>query len=74
MHAGRGGTLSGDAARARIREAPRAAVGNVSMNDVTRILSAVEQRDAGAAEQLLPLVHDELRKLAAQRLAREKPG
>jgi RNA polymerase sigma factor (TIGR02999 family) len=47
---------------------------NVSMNDVTRILSAVEQGDAGAAEQLLPLVYDELRKLAAQRLAREKPG
>ena len=44
------------------------------MNDVTRILSAVEQGDAGAAEQLLPLVYDELRKLAAQRLAREAPG
>jgi RNA polymerase sigma factor (TIGR02999 family) len=44
------------------------------MNDVTRILSAVEQGDAGAAEQLLPLVYDELRKLAAQRLAQEKPG
>jgi RNA polymerase sigma factor (TIGR02999 family) len=47
---------------------------SVSMNDVTRILSAVEQGDAAAAEQLLPLVYDELRKLAAQRLAREKPG
>src|SRR5262249_10237728 len=46
----------------------------VSMNDVTRILSAVEQGDAGAAEQLLPLVYDELRKLAAQKLAREEPG
>jgi RNA polymerase sigma factor (TIGR02999 family) len=44
------------------------------MNDVTRILSAVEQGDAGAAEQLLPLVYDELRKLAAQKLAREEPG
>ena len=44
------------------------------MNDVTRILSAVEQGDAGASEQLLPLVYDELRKLAAQRLAQEKPG
>jgi RNA polymerase sigma factor (TIGR02999 family) len=44
------------------------------MNKVTRILSAVEQGDAGAAEQLLPLVYDELRKLAAQRLAQEKPG
>jgi hypothetical protein len=44
------------------------------MNDVTRILSAIEQGEAQAAEQLLPLVYDELRKLAAQRLAREKPG
>jgi RNA polymerase sigma factor (TIGR02999 family) len=44
------------------------------MNDVTRILSAVEGGDAQAAEQLLPLVYDELRKLAAQRLAQEKPG
>jgi RNA polymerase sigma factor (TIGR02999 family) len=46
----------------------------VSMNDVTRILSAIEQGDAGASERLLPLVYDELRKLAAQRLSREKPG
>src|SRR6476659_259731 len=44
------------------------------MNDVTRILSAVEHGDRDAAEQLLPLVYDELRKLAAQRLAEEKPG
>jgi RNA polymerase sigma factor (TIGR02999 family) len=44
------------------------------MNEVTRILSAVEQGDPHAAEQLLPLVYDELRKLAAQRLAQEKPG
>ena len=44
------------------------------MNEVTRILSAVEQGDPQAAEQLLPLVYNELRKLAAQRLAREKPG
>jgi RNA polymerase sigma factor (TIGR02999 family) len=44
------------------------------MNDVTRILSAIEQGDAGAAEQLLPLVYDELRKLAALRIAQEKPG
>jgi RNA polymerase sigma factor (TIGR02999 family) len=44
------------------------------MNDVTQILSAIEQGDPRAAEQLLPLVYDELRKLAAQRLAREKPG
>jgi RNA polymerase sigma factor (TIGR02999 family) len=44
------------------------------MNDVTRILSAVAHGDARAAEQLLPLVYDELRRLASQRLAREKPG
>ena len=44
------------------------------MNEVTRILSAVEQGDPHAAEQLLPLVYNELRKLAAQRLAQEKPG
>jgi RNA polymerase sigma factor (TIGR02999 family) len=42
--------------------------------DVTRILSAIEQGDASAAEQLLPLVYDELRRLAAQKLAGEKPG
>jgi RNA polymerase sigma factor (TIGR02999 family) len=44
------------------------------MSDVTHILSAIEQGDPQAAEQLLPLVYDELRKLAAQRLAQEKPG
>jgi RNA polymerase sigma factor (TIGR02999 family) len=44
------------------------------MTDVTRILSAIEQGDPRAAEQLLPLVYDELRKLASQRLAHEKPG
>ncbi len=44
------------------------------MNEVTRILSAIEQGDPTAAEQLLPLVYDELRRLAAQRLASEKPG
>ena len=44
------------------------------MNDVTRILAAVEYGDPTAAEQLLPLVYDELRRLAARRLAREKPG
>jgi RNA polymerase sigma factor (TIGR02999 family) len=44
------------------------------MSEVTRILSAIEQGDPHAAEQLLPLVYDELRKLAAQRLAHEKPG
>jgi RNA polymerase sigma factor (TIGR02999 family) len=44
------------------------------MNEVTTILSAIENGDPDAAEQLLPLVYDELRKLAAQRLAQEKPG
>jgi RNA polymerase sigma factor (TIGR02999 family) len=44
------------------------------MSEVTRILSAIEQGDAHAAEQLLPLVYDELRQLAAQKLAQEKPG
>ena len=44
------------------------------MTDVTRILSAIEQGYPQAAEQLLPLVYDELRKLAAQRMAQEKPG
>ena len=44
------------------------------MSDVTRILSAIEQGDSHAAEQLLPLVYDELRKLAAQKLAQEAPG
>jgi RNA polymerase sigma factor (TIGR02999 family) len=44
------------------------------MSDVTRILSAIEQGDPSAAEQLLPLVYDELRQLAAQKLAKERPG
>jgi RNA polymerase sigma factor (TIGR02999 family) len=44
------------------------------MTEITCILSAIEQGDPHAAEQLLPLVYDELRKLAAQRLAQEKPG
>jgi RNA polymerase sigma factor (TIGR02999 family) len=44
------------------------------MNDVTRILSAIDQGDPRAAEQLLPLVYDELRRLAAGKMAHEKPG
>jgi RNA polymerase sigma factor (TIGR02999 family) len=44
------------------------------MTDVSRILSAIEQGDPHAAEQLLPLVYDELHKLAARRMAQEKPG
>jgi RNA polymerase sigma factor (TIGR02999 family) len=46
----------------------------VAMSDVTRILSQIEAGDPAAAAQLLPLVYDELRKLAAARLAHEKPG
>src|SRR5712672_2976371 len=45
-----------------------------SMSEVTRILTAIDQGDPRAAEQLLPLVYDELRKLAAQKMAQEKPG
>jgi RNA polymerase sigma factor (TIGR02999 family) len=45
-----------------------------SMNEVTRILSAMEHGEAHAAEQVLPLVYEELRRLAAQKLAQEKPG
>ena len=45
-----------------------------TMSDVTQILSQIEQGDASAPELLLPLVYDELRKLAAAKLASEKPG
>src|SRR5262249_19013056 len=44
------------------------------MSDVTRLLSSIESGDPMAADQLLPRVYDELRRLAANRLAREKPG
>lgn len=44
------------------------------MHEVTRILSAIEQGDPQAAEQLLPLVYDELRRLATEKMAQEKPG
>src|SRR6476646_412458 len=44
------------------------------MNDVTQILSRIESGDPTASEQLLPLVYEELRKLAAHRLTQEKPG
>src|SRR2546426_4814532 len=44
------------------------------MTDVTRILSAIEQGDPHAAEQLLPLVYEELRRLAARKMAQESPG
>src|SRR4051794_16871221 len=45
-----------------------------AMNDVTRILAAIDRGDREAAEALLPLVYEELRTLAARRLAQEKPG
>jgi DNA-binding GntR family transcriptional regulator len=45
-----------------------------AMSEVTQILDAVSRGEAQAAEQLLPLVYEELRRLAAQRLAQEKPG
>jgi RNA polymerase sigma factor (TIGR02999 family) len=44
------------------------------MSDVTRILAAIEQGDARAADQLLPAVYEELRRLAAQKMSRERPG
>ena len=56
------------------REDTSAKRGIALMHEVTRILSAIEQGDPRAAEQLLPLVYDELRKLAAQRMREEKPG
>lgn len=45
-----------------------------AMTDVTRILKQIEQGESGAAEQLLPIVYDELRQLASARIAHEKPG
>src|SRR5437899_2057822 len=44
------------------------------MGDVTRVLADIERGDPRAAEQLLPLVYDELRRLAAQKMAQENPG
>ena len=44
------------------------------MSDVTRILSQIEEGDGQAAEQLLPLAYEELRRLATQKMARERPG
>src|SRR5437667_10456923 len=74
----------GRARRSKIPEPPRevgrgrspgcSSLGVMPMNEVIRILSAIEQGDPSAASQLLPLVYDELRALAAQKLAQEKPG
>ena len=44
------------------------------MSDVTRLLDAIQQGDASAADRLLPLVYEELRKLAAHKMANESPG
>jgi RNA polymerase sigma factor (TIGR02999 family) len=65
----RGTTQRADSCILRLPQTPV-----LSMNEVTRVLSAIEQGDRQAAEQLLPLVYDALRKLAAQKLAQEKPG
>jgi RNA polymerase sigma factor (TIGR02999 family) len=55
--------------------APRHAHGMlITMSDITFILEAIEQGDPHASDQLLPLVYDELRKLAAQKMAQEAPG
>src|SRR5213080_1497833 len=66
---------SGTSSRSKARTAPGcSSFGVMPMSEVTRILSAIEQGDPHAAEELLPLVYDELRRLAAQKLAQEKPG
>lgn len=57
-----------------MRTCPGLATWSCPMQDITRILSAIEQGDPHAADKLLPLVYNELRRLAAQKLAREKPG
>lgn len=44
------------------------------MTDVTRIINAIQQGDKGAADELLPLVYEELRRLVAQKLPQEPPG
>src|SRR5262249_16042380 len=67
--------LAAASCRGYTRATPTACPNGVPpMDDVTRILSAIEQGDPNAAEQLLPLVYDELRRLAAQKLAQEMPG
>ena len=52
----------------------QSAVYHTPMTEVTRILGEIHRGDPHAAERLLPLVYDELRKLATQKIAREKPG
>jgi hypothetical protein len=67
------GQADGQGALRHCRPAQRR-LHSVLMADVTEILNALAQGDPAAAEQLLPLVYDELRQLAAQKLAHEKPG
>jgi RNA polymerase sigma factor (TIGR02999 family) len=57
-----------------VRRSPVPTTTDLMNNDVTRILSAIDGGDPSAAAELLPLVYDELRKLAAQRMAAERPG
>jgi RNA polymerase sigma factor (TIGR02999 family) len=64
---------SGDSSR-RIYCIQSLSIIRCPMTDVTRVLSSMERGDPAAAEQLLPLVYDELRKLAARNLGKEKPG
>lgn len=72
IHTGIGGEAK--ASLSRYNRGCRPYLKATPMTDVTRILSAIEQGDAQASEQLLPLVYEELRKLAAQKMANEKPG
>ena len=60
--------------RGKVRRASRTSRFFPTMSEVTQILTAIEQGQACAAEDLLPLVYDELRRLAASQLAQEKPG
>src|SRR5262249_55481638 len=66
--------IRSDGARLQVQSGVKVPRWPPQMTDVTAILSAIERGEPQAAERLLPLVYDELRRLAAQRLAREKPG
>src|SRR5262249_57817830 len=69
-----GSTSERPTRRQRSRTVPTDLGEESPMNEVTRVLSALSGGDPHAAEQLLPLVYQELRQLAAQKLAQEKPG
>src|SRR5258708_25932725 len=66
--------IAGNRHRRRCPGRGRFRAEGMTMNEVTRILSAIEQGDPHAAEKLLPLVYDELRQLATRQLTHEKPG